>query len=70
MQTSLDDNYVAYELNAYIRNPSAKQPIASEMHSHIQDIIRKDNIEILSPHYRANRDGTAIAIPAPAEGSN
>ncbi|WOJ94572.1 mechanosensitive ion channel family protein [Congregibacter variabilis] len=65
LQTSLDDNYVAYELNAYIRNPSAKQQIASEMHAHIQDRFREHNIEILSPHYRANRDGSAVAIPPP-----
>ncbi|EAQ97104.1 mechanosensitive ion channel family protein [Congregibacter litoralis] len=63
LQTSLDDNYVAYELNAYIRNPSAKQQIASEMHAHIQDNFRDANIEILSPHYRANRDASAAAIP-------
>ncbi|WP_439107621.1 mechanosensitive ion channel family protein [Congregibacter sp.] len=63
LQTSLDDNYVAYELNAYIRNPSQKLQIASEMHAHIQDNFRKESIEILSPHYRANRDGSDLAIP-------
>jgi len=63
LQTSLDDNYVAYELNAYTRRPSGKQKIASEMHSHIQDGFRSAQIEILSPHYRANRDGNPLTIP-------
>lgn len=63
LQTSLDDNYVAYELNAFIRNPSQKQTIASEMHAHILDAFRDAEIEILSPHYRANRDGGTKALP-------
>ena len=64
LQTSLDDNYVAYELNVYTRNPGSKSRIASEMHAHIQDAFRDAGIEILSPHYRAHRDGSAPVLPA------
>ncbi len=63
LQTSLDDNYVAYELNAYTRKPSGKAKISSDMHANIQDGFREAGIEILSPHYRANRDGSEKAIP-------
>ncbi len=63
LQTSLDDNYVAYELNAYTHRPSGKQKIASDMHANIQDCFREADIEILSPHYRGNRDGSALTIP-------
>lgn len=63
LQTSLDDNYVAYELNAYIDKPSMKPRIASDMHAHIQDAFRDAGIEILSPQYRANRDGSAPVLP-------
>ena len=64
LQTSLDDNYVAYELNAYTRRPSSKQRIASDMHAFIQDAFRDAGIEILSPHYRAHRDGSPPVLPA------
>ncbi len=64
LQTSLDDNYVAYELNAYTRRPSSKQRIASDMHAFIQDAFRDAEIEILSPHYRAHRDGSPPVLPA------
>jgi small-conductance mechanosensitive channel len=67
LQTSLDDNYVAYELNAYIRKPNSKQRIASDMHANIQDAFRDAGIEILSPHYRANRDGSNLALPPAPE---
>ncbi len=63
LQTSLDDNYVAYELNAYIDRPAIKQRIASDMHANIQDAFRDAGIEILSPHYRANRDGAPPVLP-------
>ncbi len=63
LQKSLDDNYVAYELNAYIRQVSRKQRIMSEMHAHIQDAFAAADIEILSPTYRAQRDGAASTVP-------
>jgi small-conductance mechanosensitive channel len=69
LQTSLDDNYVAYELNAYSHRPAGKQKIASDMHAHIQDGFRDAGIEILSPHYRANRDGSAPALPPVGQGA-
>lgn len=65
LQTSLDDNYVAYELNAYTRQPSGKSRIYSDLHAHILDCFNAAGVEILSPHYRANRDGSDIAIPKP-----
>ena len=63
LQTSLDDNYVAYELNAYTRQPSGKQRIYSDLHANIQDCFHRAGVEIMSPHYRANRDGSPVAIP-------
>ncbi len=57
LQTSLDDFYVSYELNAYTSTPNAMARIYSELHQHIQDEFAKANVEIMSPHYRANRDG-------------
>jgi len=40
-----------------------KKPQAiSSLNSNILDIFNEANIEIMSPHYRAERDGTATTI--------
>ncbi len=63
LQTSLDDFYVSYELNAYTDRFDIMPKIYSEIHQNIQDLFNENGIEILSPHYRAIRDGNLIAIP-------
>lgn len=63
LQTSLEDFYVSYQLNAYTREPSKQARIYSELHQNIQDCCNEANIEIMSPHYRAGRDGTLTTIP-------
>ncbi|MGB6297722.1 MAG: mechanosensitive ion channel domain-containing protein, partial [Rivularia sp. (in: cyanobacteria)] len=63
LQTSLDDFYVSYELNAYTQNPSIMARIYSELHQNLQDKCNEAGIEILSPHYSAVRDGSQITIP-------
>lgn len=64
LQTSLDDFYVSYELNAFTHSPGIMAKIYSELHQHIQDKCNEADIEILSPHYRAVRDGNQTTIPA------
>jgi small-conductance mechanosensitive channel len=63
LQTSLDDFYVSYQINVYTENASSASKIYSELHSHIQDGFNDAGLEILSPHYRAARDGSAMAVP-------
>ncbi|MGB3190804.1 mechanosensitive ion channel family protein [Lyngbya sp. PCC 8106] len=63
LQTSLDDFYVSYELNTYTNHPSVMANIYSELHQNIQDKCNETNIEILSPHYSAMRDGNQTTIP-------
>ena len=63
LQTSLDDYYVSYQINAYTANPELSARIYSELHSKIQDAFRDAKVEIMSPHYRASRDGEASTIP-------
>ncbi|MDK1079845.1 MAG: mechanosensitive ion channel [Anaerolineae bacterium] len=62
-QTSLDDYYVSYELNAYTNLPSDMAKIYSDLHQNIQDKFNEAGIEILSPHYQAARDGSHSTIP-------
>jgi small-conductance mechanosensitive channel len=63
LQTSLDDFYVSYQINAYTDKSENAAKIYSNLYSNIQDVFNENGIEILSPHYRAARDGNAAAIP-------
>lgn len=64
LQTSLEDFYVAYQINAYTKEASKQALIYSNLHQNIQDVCNERGIEILSPHYRAARDGNTSTIPA------
>jgi small-conductance mechanosensitive channel len=64
LQTSLDDFYVSYQINAYTKEPSRQAQIYSELHKNIQDVCNERGLEILSPHYRSERDGNMTSIPA------
>lgn len=64
LQTSLEDFYVAYQINAYIREVSKQATIYSHLHQNIQDVCNERGIEIMSPHYRAERDGNTSTIPS------
>ncbi|MGC4035657.1 MAG: mechanosensitive ion channel family protein [Chitinophagaceae bacterium] len=63
LQTSLDDFYVSYQINAYTRMPNKQAVIYSILHQNIQDVCNERGIEIMSPHYRAVRDGNQSTIP-------
>lgn len=64
LQTSLHDFYVAYQINAYTKEPNRQATIYSDLHQNIQDTFNEAGIEIMSPHYRAARDGSMTTIPA------
>lgn len=63
LQTSLDDWYVSYQVNAYTNEPNKMAQIYSNLHQNIQDNFNKAGVEIMSPHYQTLRDGNEIAIP-------
>jgi small-conductance mechanosensitive channel len=64
LQTSLNDFYVSYEINAYTDKPSEMAVIYSELHQNIQDSFNAEGVEIMSPHYSSLRDGNHTTIPA------
>lgn len=64
LQTSLDDFYVSYELNAYTDKPGKMARTYSDLHAAIQDHFNKAGVEIMSPHYGTLRDGNETTIPA------
>ncbi|MBB3700327.1 mechanosensitive ion channel [Flammeovirga yaeyamensis] len=63
LQTSLDDYYVSYQLNAYTKQPEKLGRIYSRLHQNIQDVFSREGVEIMSPHYRANREDNEITTP-------
>lgn len=70
LQTSLDDYYVSYELNAYTSKPARMAQIYSDLHEHIQDNFAQESVEIMSPAYFAVRDGQTSTIPKVGLSSN
>jgi len=63
-QTSLDNSYVSYRLNAYTDQPGLRYDVYSDLHANILKKCNEAGIEILSPLYTALRDGNASTIPA------
>ncbi len=63
LQTGLQDFYVSYQINAYVREANKQTDIYSELYQNIQDVCNEKGIEIMSPHYTAARDGNSTAIP-------
>ena len=62
-QTSLDDFFVSYQINAYTRAPNDQASIYSQLHQNLQDKFNEAGVEIMSPHYYAGRDGNKPAMP-------
>jgi small-conductance mechanosensitive channel len=63
LQTSLDDNYVSYEINGWTRKPEELARTYSDLHANILDEFHGQQVEITSPAFRANRDANASTIP-------
>ncbi len=63
LQTGLEDFYVSYQINAYIREANKQSDIYSMLFQNIQDVCNEKGIEIMSPHYRSERDGNTTTIP-------
>lgn len=57
LQTSLDDYYVEYEINAYTKKPKQMAIIYNELNRNIQDLFHTNGVEIASPHLTAFREG-------------
>jgi small-conductance mechanosensitive channel len=55
LQTSLDDFYVTYQLNAATDNPNNMHFTYSELHANIQDTFNEYGVQIMSPNYMFDR---------------
>ncbi len=56
LQTSLDDFYVSYELNAYTDTPQGMAQTYSDLHQNIQDAFNEYEVQIMSPAYESDPD--------------
>lgn len=63
LETQLDDNYMCYQINAYITNADEMPQIKSDLLQNIQDVFHTAGIELIAPHYYASRDGNGSKIP-------
>ena len=63
LETSLQDYYPVYQVNAYIKDANQLAQIYSDLHQNIQDRFNEEGVEIMSPHYIATRDGSETTIP-------
>lgn len=63
LKTELHDYYPCYQINAYIKEADKLATIYSNLHQNIQDMFNEAGVEILSPHYFAQRDGNPVAMP-------
>jgi small-conductance mechanosensitive channel len=55
LQTALDDFYISYELNVATGDPRRMRWAYSELHANIQDAFNEYDVQIMSPHYEADR---------------
>lgn len=64
LQSSLDDFYINYEINAFTKEPHNMATIYSTLHQNILEKFDAAGIEIMSPHYYALRDGNTSTVPS------
>jgi small-conductance mechanosensitive channel len=63
-QTSLDDFYVSYQINAYTHDAIQQHITYALLHQNIQDKFNEAGVEIMSAHYKYIRDGNRSTVPA------
>ncbi len=60
---ALEDFYVRYEINAYTLQSLQLSACYTELHKAILDHFFEAGVEIMSPHFKAERDGNPVEIP-------
>jgi small-conductance mechanosensitive channel len=60
LQTALDDFYVSYQINAYLKNANIQASVYSQLYEKIQDKFNEAGVQIMSPHYEADKETVVI----------
>jgi small-conductance mechanosensitive channel len=64
LQTALNDFSISYQINAYTKEASKLPFIYTELYKNIQDLCRDADIELMTPHYQAFRNGEQTTVPS------
>lgn len=70
LHTQLEDFYVAYEISIYTRKANSQSTVRSNLQRNIQDAFNEAGIDIMTPHYQAERNTTNTVLPAIPPDSN
>ena len=57
LELDLNDNYMCYQINAYIKNADEMPEIMSDLLQHIQDNFHDAEIDLVAPHFFSKREG-------------
>jgi small-conductance mechanosensitive channel len=63
LETALKDSYFIYQINAFVKDADHLPKIYSDLNQRIHDAFQEAGLELLLPHYYAQRDGNPIAMP-------
>ncbi|MBD5237765.1 MAG: mechanosensitive ion channel family protein [Bacteroidales bacterium] len=57
LELDLNDNYMCYQINAYIKEADKMPDIMSTLLERIQDLFHDAEIDLVAPHYFSRREG-------------
>jgi len=61
LQTGLNDFYVSYQINGYLKIANIQASVYSRLYEKIQDKFNEAGVQIMSPHYEGDKE--IIVIP-------
>ncbi|MBD5251874.1 MAG: mechanosensitive ion channel family protein [Bacteroides sp.] len=70
LETELNDNYMCYQINAYIHNADNMPQITSDLLQNIQDNFHEAGIDLVAPHFYSSRDNSSSPSPSHLHGPN
>ncbi|MDE7346827.1 MAG: mechanosensitive ion channel family protein [Muribaculaceae bacterium] len=70
LELELNDNYMCYQINAYIRNADDMPVIMSDLLQNIQDLFNEAGIELFAPHHFKTRSVVDAEQPIRVEVSS
>ena len=57
LELDLNDNYMCYQINAYIKEAAQMPDITSALLQNVQDLFHDAEIDLVAPHFFAHRGG-------------
>ena len=57
LELDLNDNYMCYQINAYIKDAADMPDIMSDLLQHVQDNFHDAEIDLVAPHFFSKREG-------------